>query len=58
MAEHFVDDNKKKYHFLDLALHINALLSCLHLGSGPNKVGLVMANLAIERAYSLEHAYC
>ena len=43
--------------FLDFQLNVQALISCLHIGCGPAEVGLIVANLNIEKAGLLANRY-
>ena len=46
-----------KYKFLDFESNVKALISCLHIGCGPQEVGLILSNLNFESARTLERAY-
>ena len=57
LATEFHDGDQDKYRFLDFEANIKALISVFHVGCGPHEVGLLLSNLNIHKAKSLEASY-
>ena len=53
----FFNPRPNRYQFLDFQLNVLALISCLQVGCGPIEVGLILADLNLEQAGTLERAY-
>ena len=51
----FYKEKERYYQFLDFEDNVMALISCLHVGCGPNEIGLVLANNNLDA--DLENAY-